>query len=220
MNASAPVYKRLWVPFTIGAVLVAAAIGVGVWALMRGPVRTSPGSPVKPPAGSLPQARWRIAVYPAGALGKVPKHVKHEIAAARPHLARVVTDTFNALLLVPDRYRQEVSAYFDKPAAAALLRARLAPPAGAQAVQIRRARARIGVDAADPSRAAAAVDIIARAKRSGHRIAWHTHTVLWLERRHGRWSVMAFDVHQQPVRSHHGKHGGSGKHNGKHGGSG
>jgi hypothetical protein len=200
-------------PFVAGVILVVAAIGVGIWALNRGgaPSGASSGAskrPVRPPHTAPPQAKWKVDTFPAGALGKVSKAEAKAIAKTRPALTRIVTDTFNALLLVPNRYRDVVTSYFIKPASASLLHTRLAPPKGAEDVRTTLRRARIGVEVAGANRAAALVKVKAKAKDSGRRIAWKTRTILWLDKLEGHWKVVGFDVSQLPTRHHKGRHHG------------
>lgn len=207
MGSSEPAYRRLWLPFTAGAVLVAAAVVIGLWMLLKGGDQSAgPGAPVKVPHTSVPQAKWKIKTYPAGDLGKSGKKVYNTVARERPRLTRVVTDVYDALFLVPDRYRQVVAGYFDKPGAGILLHASLAPPNDTKDVSTKVRRASIGVQANTAARAAARVKVKAKAKDNGHPIIWTTTSTLWLEKEKGRWKVVGFAVDQAPVaeKSHKG----------------
>jgi hypothetical protein len=200
--SSQPVYRRLWLPFTIGAVLVVVALAIGLWALLRGNDQTAaagPGERVKVPHTSIPQAKWKINIYPAGALSKPADSVRKTVAREKPRLARVVTDVYDALFLVPERYQQVVTGYFDKPGAGILLHTHLAPPHGSTDLSTKVRRASIGLQADTGARAAARVRVRAQAKDNGHRIAWSTVSTLWMEKESGRWQVIGFDVNQAPV---------------------
>ena len=218
MGSSQPVYRRLWLPFTVGAVLVVAAIAIGLWTLARGGEQVAgPGARVKVHHTSVPQAKWKIKTFPAGALAKPGKPVLKELAHERPRLSRIVTDIYDALFLVPDRYRQVVTGYFVKPGAGILLHTNLAPPKGATHVSTKVRRASIGIQSNSGARAAARVKVRAKAKDGGGEISWSTLSTLWMEKQSGRWKVVGFDVDQAPMTkgqhkssTHHKKHKGKG----------
>lgn len=230
MGTSQPAYKRLWLPFGVGVLLVAAAIGLGLWALLRGGGHT-PGAgtnhaPVAVPKSAPPQARWKIGVNPAGSLGKPSRKEMKEVSRAKPKVKRLVTDTFDALLLVPRRYHQVVRRYFVHPAASTLLSTKLAPPSGARHVSTKMRRALIGVQVPGAHRAAAKVKVRAKAKLHGRPVKWSEAATLWLDKEHGHWRVLGFSLDQAPIGTGHhktGKHhrsggGKGGRHHRSHGG--
>jgi hypothetical protein len=219
LGTSQPAYKRLWLPFTIGAVLVVAAVILGVLILHRGSDQASPGPGprVKVPHSSVPQAKWKIKMYPAGSLGKPGKPIRKAVAREKPRLTRIITDVYDALFLVPDRYRQVVTGYFMKPGAGILLHTNLAPPHGAKGVSTKVRRASIGLQADSVARAAARVKVAAKAKDNGKTISWSTVSTLWMEKQSGRWKVVGFDISQAPSsgKRYHKAAKGHHKHKGK-----
>jgi hypothetical protein len=161
---------------------------------------TASPTPVQPDP-RIRQAPWRIHSFPAGAVAGMTKRDHRNLRRARPKIAAVVRDLYDALFLNRPSLGKTIRSRFSLPAAHAFRSLhRVGPPDAATAVKTLTRRARIGIDARSARRAVATVKLRARGLVGQHGFRlWHEAT-LWLEREKRGWTVIAYDVRQRPIK--------------------
>ena len=184
---------RSWVPWAVGVPIV-VALAVAVVLLLEN-VDLGGGRE----RHRLDQPGWRITAYSVGSrfLGDADRKVSPKV---RRDLVTIVKTVHNTMFLAPHRVQKVARQYFLSEAAKALTKSKVGIPRAAREVKIVSRRARIGVDAAGQSRAAALVNIVARGRAGGKEFGSATESRLWLERGDGGWKVIAFQVDQHPVK--------------------
>jgi hypothetical protein len=189
-----------------GVLLAGAAVALA-YGLLNSPDGGA-GRPAEPGtsgprASHAPQAPWRIAVYPAASGTNPKRKARARVEDTRPELARLVRRLYFALFLDRAELPTVARRYFETRARRALLRSDAGLPATTEQVSTRMRRARIGVEGWSANRAAARVDVIARALEAGRRVRVRHRGLLWLERTGHGWRVIAFELDQRLLRSNH-----------------
>jgi hypothetical protein len=147
--------------------------------------------PVAPAAIEAPA--WDMRVFPAGTRGGLTKIQRRRFEAQRPEITKIVRKVFGAI--AGERgLNALVARHFTKDAARALLRAKVAVPAGADTVVIQRRKASIGIQGTPPRTAAARITLRAKAEVGPRTVRWSDRATLWLERSKRGWQVIAFDL--------------------------
>lgn len=158
-------------------------------------LRPGGGITSAPPSRGLDQARWKITTRAVGVARATAKE-KALVRRRKPAVAALVKDVYDALLLDRDARRKAIRRYFTASAGKAFF-ARGVDIAKRAAVETRRRRADIGIDAHSATRAAASVTVVAtvgdgkRRERVMHRAS------LYLEKQRRGWQVIAFAVDQR-----------------------
>ena len=199
MSIVAPTQRRLWVPALAGVAFATISIAM-LWAL-TGADRTSVSSSDSPQvaAPAADQARWRIKTSAARS-APITKTQRELIARRKPELLATVRNIYNTLFLTPSAKPTIVKEYFAPVAASSFRADRTGIPNDATDVRITRRIARIGIEAQGVNRAAALVDVEARATRGGRVTKLSHRARLWLQREADGWKVIAYDVSQRPRR--------------------
>ena len=199
MSIVAPTQRRLWVPALAG--IAVASISIAMLWVLTGADRTSVPSSDSPQvaAPATDQAGWRIKTSVARS-GPITKAQRELIVRRKPELLTTVRNIYNTLFLTPSAKPDIIKEYFAPVAASSFRADRTGVPNDATGVQITRRIARIGIEAQGVNRAAALVDVEARATRKGRVTKLSHRARLWLQRDTDGWQVIAFDLSQRPRR--------------------
>jgi hypothetical protein len=148
----------------------------------------------------IEQARWRVQSYPAVAFHKLSKRERRKFRAQRARVKVLVQDVYRALFLEDERGNTSLRRHFSHRAARALLRTRSGMPSEVTDVQTTRRTASVGIEVARAKRALARVSVRAKGRLDGDVVRIVHRAQLWLERFHGRWRVIGFEVDQSAGR--------------------
>lgn len=176
-------------------VACATAIAGLLGAACDGETGTTEALPKPSPSPTpIEQARWRVQSYPAVAFEKLSKKERRRFRAHRTRVKTLVVDVYRALFLQRERGDASLRRHFSRRAARAFVRTRSGMPADVTDVKTTRRAASVGIEVATTKRALARVLVRARGRLDGDvvRIVHRAH--LWLERFHGRWRVIGFEV--------------------------
>jgi hypothetical protein len=181
------------------AVLIAAAPAVYVlWQHWQ----TSTTAPAFTAAPAEEQAPWDIKTFPAGALTKVGKSESALVEKRAVVVEELVKDVYDAELLNPQDLPKVLERSFTRPAAQSFAKAGLGVPKGASDVRSTARAARIGVNVAGGSTAAAKVTISLVGKVKDDKLKMTQHSTLWMQRIEKHWQVVGYDVKQGPTPRH------------------
>jgi hypothetical protein len=175
-------------------VACATAIAASLGAACDGETETTEALPRPSPSPTpIEQARWRVQSYPAVAFEKLSKKERRRFRAQRSRVKALVVDVYGALFLERER-GDALRRHFSRRAARAFARTRSGMPAEVTDVKTTRRTASVGFEVARGKRALARVSVRARGRLDGDvvRVVHRAH--LWLERFHGRWRVIGFEV--------------------------
>lgn len=164
-------------------------------AAIKDPPRQAPSAT----SAEIPQARWKMTAYISGAVGPVGKRETKRARAQRVRASKLVRRVYDAMFLDPARRDEVLKAKFH-PRAARALRRKAGVPKQAQEVQTTQRKADIAIHAVGARRAVASVKVRARGVVGDRSFKIVHRGTLWLERRKGKWKVIAFDVAQRPAR--------------------
>ncbi|MDQ3619035.1 MAG: hypothetical protein M3391_02770 [Actinomycetota bacterium] len=198
MDISIAASRRTWVPLV--AVVMLATIGVAAYALTRR--EGSPGHRSGTPADGpviLEQAPWRIQTFATGIISKLTKVEKARLRKQRQPLTGLVKELHSALFLDPSTRKRVVRRFFAASAASSFLAARPGITARAETVRTMRRSGRIGIQADSARRAAGTVIVKARVEGDRDAVRIDYRSDLFLEKKHGRWKVVAFETVQRPL---------------------
>lgn len=198
MDISIAASRRTWVPLV--AVVMLATIGVAAYALTRreGSSTHRSGAPSDGPV-VLEQAPWRIQTVATGGTSKLTKVDKARLRKQRDPLTGLVKELHSALFLDPSTRKRVVRRFFAASAASSFLAARPGVTARADTVRTMRRSGRIGIQADSARRAAGTVIVKARVEGDGEAVRIGYRSDLFLEKKHGRWQVVAFETVQRPL---------------------
>jgi hypothetical protein len=188
----------IWVGLVLALV---AAIVVSLIVVREGgrddphrPGATSEGDSTEP---SIRQARWRIR---ARVVGDLPKRRRKGLIRQRKRIVAGIKQAYAGLFLDPRHLRRALRGVVVPAAANHMLRRDAGVPAGARRVKTLRREAHIWIQSGGFRRAAAKVNVRARAT-VGERTRRVKHVAnLWLERRLSKWRVVAYNFRQRPIR--------------------
>jgi hypothetical protein len=191
--------RRISPSVWIGLVLaLVAAVLLSLAVLREGreaPQR--PGATTGEGDSSIRQARWRIR---AGVVGRLPKRDRKGFVRQRERIAAGIKQAYQGLFLDPGHVRSALRGVVVAPAVNELIRSDAGVPPRATQVKTLKREARIWIRLGRFSRAAARVVVRARAT-VGNKTRRVKHVAnLWLERRGPKWSVIAYDFQQRPIR--------------------
>lgn len=158
----------------------------------RGPIQAVDQAPE--------QARWKVRIFPAGTGGRPSRSQIKAINRQIDAVQGTATTVYDALLLQPAALEAMSGKEVSKEAAAALTRSKLTPPADLEDLQTTDRRARIGIRANGVRHAAARFTVTAKGVVDGSKVRFRQKVTMWLERSGGRWTVVAFDGSQRPIR--------------------
>jgi hypothetical protein len=116
----------------------------------------------------------------------------------------LVQEVYGSLFLKQEREDAALRRHFSRRAARAFMRTRSGMPAEASDTKTTRRTARVGIEVVRARRALARVIVHARGRLDGDVVRVVHRSRLWLERFHGRWRVIGFDVDQGPPPSSRG----------------
>lgn len=198
MDISIAASRRTWVPLV--AVVMLATIGVAAYALTRreGSSSDRAGTPADSPV-ILEQSPWRIQTVATGITSKLTKVEKARLRKQRDPLTGLVKELHSALFFDPSTRKRVVRRFFSASAASSFLSARPGITARADAVGTMRRSGRIGIQADSARRAAGTVFVKARVEADGEAVRIGYRSDLFLEKKHGRWKVVAFETVQRPL---------------------
>jgi hypothetical protein len=188
--------RRIWLPMLVSLAL----IGAGLVTVLNLPTSISGLSLISPSTPAIPQAEWRIKAHPAGALDKISPKQKKFLASQEPAIKSLIRDVYDAAFIDPASLKTTLNKNFQDAAAGALLRADVGFPATVEAVRTITRRARVDIDAARGTHAAASVQILARGTIGNKIVRLRHRSVLWMEKSDGKWRVIAFEVSQEPTK--------------------
>jgi hypothetical protein len=187
----------IWVGLVLALV---AAIVVSLIVLREGgddphrPGGTSEGDSTQP---SIRQARWRIH---ARVVGRLPKSRRKGLIRQRERIVAGIKQAYAGLFLDPRHLRSALRGVVVPAAANHMLRRGAGVPARARRVKTLKREAHIWIQAGSFRRAAAKVNVRARAT-VGERTRRVMHVAnLWLERHRSKWRVVAYNFRQRPIR--------------------
>lgn len=205
--------KRNWL--SIAAVVVATIITAGAaYALLgtdptdEGPSR--PGLPEAVEDPELPQAAWTLKTFAAGTAGPPKPGDRKAVRREKQALITTVTTVADTLILAPTELEALAGRELSTLAAKALARSDLPFPEGLTDVQAIRKKASIGLDPKGRARAAARVTLLVKANTDSGTARIVGDSNLYLEKRKGRWQVVAFDGTRAPKTKGKNKKGGKG----------
>jgi hypothetical protein len=184
-------------------------IAVGTWMMVALP--QGPPAPARAPERQvgteateelsvLPQATWTVKAFPAGAAGDLTKAARKATAEQRPLVAATIEKLFDALILAPDTLKDVLKKTAEAPAARALASSKLVSPPRLRNVETVRREARVGVDVTGARRAAGEVVVVLKGSVGGKPVRVKHTSQLWLERKEGRWLVIAYAGQRRPLR--------------------
>lgn len=193
--------KRSWLPIT--AVIAASVISAGAaFALLStDPIEEGPSRPGLPEAvedPELPQAAWTLKTFAAGTAGPPKARDRKAVRREKQTLITTVTTVADTLILAPTELEALAGRELSALAAKALARSDLPFPAGLTDVQAIRKKASIGLDPRGRARAAARVTLLVKANTDGGTARIVGDSNFYLEKRKGRWQVVAFDGTRAP----------------------
>lgn len=175
----------------------ATAIAALLSAACDGDTGTTEALPRPSPSPTpIEQARWRVQSYPAVTFEKLSKKERLRFRSQRARVKTLVIDVYRALFLERERGDASLRRHFSRRAARAFVRTRSGMPPEVTDVKTMRRTARIGVEVARARRALARVSVRARGRLDGDVVRIVHRADLWLERFHGRWRVIGFEVDQ------------------------
>jgi hypothetical protein len=178
-------------------VACATAMAAMFGAACDGETGTPEALPTPSPSPTpIEQAPWRVQSYPAVAFEKLSKKERRRFRSQRPRVKALIVDVYRALFLERERGDASLAHRFSRRAARAFVRTRSGMPAEVTHIKTTRRTASVGIEVARARRALARVSVRARGRLDGDviRIVHRAH--LWLERFHGRWRVIAFEIDQ------------------------
>ncbi|MGI8709337.1 MAG: hypothetical protein ACR2LG_14245 [Actinomycetota bacterium] len=205
MDISIAASRRIWVPLV--AVVMLATVGVAAYALTRreGSSNHQPGPQPSDSPVILDQAPWRIQTLATGITSKLTKLEKARLRKQRGPLIGLVKELHSALFLEPSIRKRVVRRLFSASAAGPFLSIRPGITSEAETVRTLRRRGRIGIQAAGARRAAGTVTVVARIESAGEAARIGYRSDLFLEKKRGRWKVVAFETDQRPLPERKGK---------------
>jgi hypothetical protein len=193
--------RRIWL---IGAaVVLAAAVIVALQVADSDPspdaTRTQEGPQQSIPATPPPikQAKWEFSFERAGGAGKLSKKAKRRLHTQRPRIAATVRSIYGGLLETERHARP--ARLFTRPAWHALKKSGAGIGRRAESVKSLKRRASVGIQAGTAKRATAKVKVVARGLLDDERFRMVQRSILWMERTHNRWQVIAFELDQKPL---------------------
>lgn len=189
----------LWIAAAVTASIVAA----GSVLVLRaddsdGPPSASPAEVVEI---GLPQAAWTLRTFAAGTAGPPSPKALKAVRREKQDLVTVVTTVADTLVSAPTEVKALAGKELSGAAAEALSRSDLAFPAGLTEIQAVRKKAAIGLDSNGSTRAAARITLLVKANADGEAVRIVADSRLYLEKRKGRWQVIAFDGTREPKRT-------------------
>jgi hypothetical protein len=153
---------------------------------------------ISPKDPAIPQAQWRIKARPAGALDKVSAKQKKIIEQQEPAIKGLIRDVYDAAFIDPASLKAALNKNFLDGAATAVLKSDMGFPATAVDVRTLTRQARVDIDAARGTHAAAKIRIIAKGMVGDKVIRLSHRSLLWMEKNQGKWRVIAFEINQEP----------------------
>lgn len=198
MSIVATARRRSWLLPVGIALAVAVAAAPAVYFLWdHSQTRTS-----APPFTTAPaeqQAPWKVKTFAAGSprIGKAERALVDQRALI---VEQLVKDVYDAELLKPQDLDKVLARSFTRPAAASFAKAGLGVPKGASDVRSTTRTARIGVNVAGATTAAADVTISLVGNIKDDKLKMTQHSTLWMQRVERHWRVVGYDVKQGPTR--------------------
>jgi len=199
LDISIAASRRIWVPLV--AVVMLATVGVAAYALTRREGSSNHQSGPQPSDSpvTLEQAPWRIQTLATGITSKPTKEEKDWLRNQRGPLTALVKELHSALFLDPSTRKRVVRRLFSASAARPFLSARPGITVAADSVRTLWRRGRIGIQAPGARRAAGTVTVVARIESDGETVRIGYRSDLFLEKKRGRWRVVAFETDQEPL---------------------
>jgi hypothetical protein len=155
--------------------------------------------PTTPEAPRIPQAKWKMVAYQSGSLGELSNKEKKRLKNQKPRVRKFVREVYAALFLDPSTIDSVVAEMFTRRAGRALKRSGAGFRPGAEKIKTLMRKATIGIQADNAALAAAEVNVRARAMANNDVVRLRHQSTLWMERKNGRWRVIAFKVDQERV---------------------
>jgi hypothetical protein len=187
--------RRIWVPMVIALALIVG----GLVAVLNLPTSIAGMSLVDPSRPAIPQAKWVIRAYPAGALGKVKGKELKQLERQEPAIRDLIRSVYDAAFIDHDSLKEALNRGFIDSAANALISARVGFPSSVSSVRTLKREASVDIDARRADHAAATVRILAKGQL-GDRVVKISHrSLLWMEKDNGKWRVIGFELTQEPV---------------------
>jgi hypothetical protein len=188
--------KQIWIYVAIGVVLV-ALVG-GAWLLFGGDTAGKGGQDERSRGFGIKQASWKIHVRTVEGPA-LPDKKSGVSKGEEKRLGRLIKSVYNAAYLRPDRMDKVVQKYLAPKAAKAIRKWGPQIPDDAQKIKTHKRAATVGVDPRGASRAVARVHVVASGQDGGKEFKTLSVDRLWLDRSHGKWVVIAYDVHRKPL---------------------
>jgi hypothetical protein len=178
------------------AVVVAASPAAYIlWSHSRTGASTQPFST----APAAEQAPWKVKTFPAGATAKVGKDERSLVDQRGAIVEQLVRDVYDAELIRPNDLPKVLERSFTRAAANSFQKAGLGVPKGASDVRATTRSARIGVNVAGATTAAADVTISLVGDLKDDKLKMTQHSTLWMQRVERHWRVVGYDVEQGPT---------------------
>jgi hypothetical protein len=162
------------------------------------PGSTQPTSSTTSP--EIAQASWKIAVKPAPIADKISKSRKNNVKKEGARIEELVKDIYDALFLTPSEAGAILKGRFIPSALNALERSKSGIPADATDVKTLRRRAVVRIETGSLRLGVASVGVKAKGTQGDKKFTIVHEGRLWIEKIEGRWTVVAFEVNQRPVR--------------------
>ena len=199
MNTTITIQNRIWPPLLAAGTALALAVGLLTFVvLQQQTVDPATGGPTIPAAPTeVPQARWKIETRVAGPK-RIPKALRKRGLKRGAEVSRLVRGIFNAIYLEPESAATAIRRSFTKPAAAAIRKPGIGLPKGAERVETTRRRIAVTVYAGTGAQAVARALVAAKGIAGGKPFRIRHDSTLWLVRRGGDWSVIAFEIAREP----------------------
>lgn len=187
----------------IAAAVTASVVAVGTVLVLRADDSDElpPASPTGVVESGLPQAAWTLRTFAAGTGGPPSAKALKAVRREKQDLVTVVTTVADTLVSAPTEVGALAGKELSGVAADALSRSDLAFPTGLTEVQAIRKKAAIGLDSNGGTRAAARITLVVKANAEGETVRIIADSRLYLEKRKGRWQVIAFDGSREPKRT-------------------
>lgn len=188
----------------IAAAVTASVVAAGTVLVLRADdsdERPPPPSRTEVIESGLPQAAWTLRTFAAGTGGPPSAKARKAVRREKQDLVTVVTTVTDTLVSAPTEVEALAGKELSAAAAEALSRSGLAFPSGLTEVQAIRKKAAIGLDSNGGTRAAARITLLVKANAEGETVRIVADSRLYLEKRKGRWQVIAFDGTREPKRT-------------------
>lgn len=201
MSVAARVQRRRFgFPWAAAAgILAAAAITTTVVVAVGSRSGSTPAPRERVVTVARDQAPWQITLG-AKVMGRSAKGAGGAgISAERSAIAASVAEVYDAVFLDGD-VDSALTSHFTPEAARRLAASDIGWPEDATRISLRKRKARVALQFDSGRRGVATVKIAGRALVDGERMRIFHRSTLWLEKSEGRWTIIAFDATQFPVR--------------------